>query len=158
MTFFYNSFVLICVYLCLVRPLNKQRRRQMFRACTASTAAFIASSYMHRMETNVVAAEQPKSDDKIEEAEEEDVFALWHPVKLPRNSPAAGKWPMSSLHPFSNSLGMDVILVFTNCLKHWFSKANIYRIQAIHSRYIEYSVSLTFWYLEEKILLPWPFL
>ena len=64
----------------------------MFRACTASTAAFIASSYMHRMDSAAAAAttaagagsttgEQAKSDedDKKEEAEveaTEDVFAV----------------------------------------------------------------------------------
>ena len=70
MTFsFENSFVLICVYLCLVRPLEQQRRR-MFRACTASSAAFIAQSYMTRMEMGAAALQKPTLPKVVEEEEQ----------------------------------------------------------------------------------------
>lgn len=49
MTFDDPSFALLCVYFCLIRPLKKQRQN-MFRVCTASSAALIATSYMQRME------------------------------------------------------------------------------------------------------------
>ena len=48
MTFFSaSSFVLICVYLCLVRPQQKQRRTML---AMSTATAFIAQSYMTRMD------------------------------------------------------------------------------------------------------------
>lgn len=56
------SFVLICVYLCLVRPQQKQRRA-MF---AMSSAAFIAQSYMARMEIAGTNLEPPQAAETSE--------------------------------------------------------------------------------------------
>jgi len=97
-----HHFVLICVYICLVRPLNKQRRR-MFRACTASSAAFIATSYMPHMQQGIEAVSQSpkvnttlvpqkaKEDPKVTivtikapktQDEDEEDLDFWHTRRL----------------------------------------------------------------------------
>ena len=99
------SFVLICVYICLVRPLNKQRRR-MFRACTASSAAFIATSYMPHMQqrmgpsleavsqspkvNNTLVPQKAKEDPKVtivtikapKDNKEDEDLDFWHTRRL----------------------------------------------------------------------------
>ena len=86
------SFVLLCVYVCLVRPMRRERR-SIFQAYTASSAAllgneffsikklvklnllFLATSYMHTMQ-KIETVEPIRNCQKAikEEPEEENVF------------------------------------------------------------------------------------
>jgi len=85
------SFVLICVYICLVRPLNKQRRR-MFRACTASSAAFIATSYMPHMQQRMgpsleAVSQSPKVNNTlVPQKAKEDPKVTIVTIKAPKDS------------------------------------------------------------------------
>ena len=114
------SLVLICVYICLVRPLNKQRRR-MFRACTASSAAFIATSYMPQIpkmgtqvgtqspKVNTTNSGPQKATEDKDEAVKEIVRDFWHTTELQEQQKSVSFLPIYFVPRLRDIWQMDIL-------------------------------------------------